>query len=274
MNNASQYRELETELKAYIPQLESADGFPLLPQYPAEDRINRLAIDCFDRPIFMRQNGNLTVFSFDGSSATLAMLGNGTYRLEEIESRQPITRCITKNIIGILKAWAMRAESARNAAPAAPATPATDAAATIAPAKPTHNADFTMVRWYGAEYQFSPGLQAASIKELWREWEKTGFGLHQETIRQSVDAERDTFRLSHVFRDHPAYGVMIQSCGEGKYRLTKPDASAKPKTPHRKRAKIKAAATKPPVIAAGLSPGALRAKQKIEAEHAAAHPED
>ena len=85
-----------------------------------------------------------------------------------------------------------------------------------------HSADFTHVYWFGQEYKFSPGLQAGAVRELWAEWEKTGLGLHQETIRERIDAERDNFRMAHVFRNHPALGSMIGKDGEGRYRLMCP----------------------------------------------------
>jgi len=143
------------------------------------------------------------------------------------------------------------------------------------PAKRTHSTDFTTAEWDGTKYTFSP-LQADTVKALWQEYEKTGFGLHQNAIRESLDHERGNFRVPHVFRKHPAYGVMIHSCGRGKYRLGKPDAitKTKTKTPSKKPVKAKAAATVPPVSSNGLSPLGMRAKQKIEAEYAAAHPED
>jgi hypothetical protein len=85
--------------------------------------------------------------------------------------------------------------------------------------KTTHNADFTMVNWFGEEYTFALGLQSSALKALWEEWEKTGLGLHQDTIRNSIDAERDSFRMDTAFRKHPAFGTMIQKIGDGKYKL-------------------------------------------------------
>jgi hypothetical protein len=100
-----------------------------------------------------------------------------------------------------------------------------------------HSEDFTMVRWFGVEYSFSLGLQASAVAALWREWEKNGLGLHQETIRHAIDEERDTFRMDATFRNHPAFGVMIRPCGDGRYRLTPPDAATGP--PARKARKRK-----------------------------------
>jgi len=138
------------------------------------------------------------------------------------------------------------------------------AAAPVEPAKRTHSDDFTMVKWDETEYTFSPGLQAGAMKALWRAFETTGLGLHQETIRESIDAERDHFRLSNVFRDHPAYGVIIQSCGEGIYRLGKPDAKAQ--SPKRKARTAKTVKPAKPAKSNGYNERTLRAKRKIEAD--------
>lgn len=138
------------------------------------------------------------------------------------------------------------------------------AAEPVEPAQRTHSDDFTMVKWDETEYIFSPGLQAGAMKALWRAYETTGLGLHQETIRESIDAERDHFRLSNVFRDHPAYGVIIQSCGEGIYRLGKPDAKAQP--PKGKARTAKTVKPAKPAKFNGYNERTLRAKRKIEAD--------
>jgi hypothetical protein len=94
--------------------------------------------------------------------------------------------------------------------------------------KPVHNADFTMVNWFGTEYRFALGIQSSAVKALWEEWEKTGLGLHQETIREAVDAERDSFRMDKAFRNHPAFGTVIQKTGDARYRLVPPGAQGPP----------------------------------------------
>lgn len=96
------------------------------------------------------------------------------------------------------------------------------------PAPPVHNADFTMVNWYGTEYHFALGVQSSAVAALWAEWEKTGLGLHQDTIRNAVDAERDSFRMDTAFRNHPAFGTMIQRCGDGRYKLAPPTVTPAP----------------------------------------------
>lgn len=85
-----------------------------------------------------------------------------------------------------------------------------------------HSADFTYVYWFDREYKFALGLQAGAVRELWAEWKETGLGLHQETIRERIDAERDNFRMAHVFRNHEALNTMIVKDGDGRYRLAKP----------------------------------------------------
>lgn len=86
----------------------------------------------------------------------------------------------------------------------------------------THSEDFVFVNWFGTEYEFSLGVQSTAVGVLWKEWENSGLGLHQETIRQAVDCERDSFRMDKAFRNHPALGAMIQPCGDGRYRLVPP----------------------------------------------------
>jgi hypothetical protein len=89
---------------------------------------------------------------------------------------------------------------------------------------PTHSDDYTFVNWFGTEYTFALGVQSSAVRTLWNQWDKNGLGLHQDTIRNSIDAERDSFRMDSTFRGHPAFGPMIQRCGDGKYRLASPNA--------------------------------------------------
>lgn len=89
-----------------------------------------------------------------------------------------------------------------------------------APAR--HSGDFTSVCWFGEEYRFALGVQSSAVKALWDEWEKSGLGLHQDTIRNAIDPERDTFRMDKAFRGHPALGTMITKVGDGNYRLNEP----------------------------------------------------
>jgi hypothetical protein len=88
--------------------------------------------------------------------------------------------------------------------------------------QPSHSADFTFVNWFGTEYTFALGVQSSAVQALWGEWERSRLGLHQDTIRNQIDAERDSFRMNAAFRNHPAFGTMIQSCGDGRYKLAPP----------------------------------------------------
>jgi len=105
--------------------------------------------------------------------------------------------------------------------------------------KTKHNNDFTTVHWYGTPYTFAPGVQGRAVAALWQEWEKTGLGLHQQTIGEAADssADKGTFRMDHTFRNHPAFGKMIQPCGDGRYTLCPPDSESKPARKPRKKPK-------------------------------------
>jgi hypothetical protein len=89
--------------------------------------------------------------------------------------------------------------------------------------KAIHNADYTMVNWFGQQYTFALGVQSQVVEILWKEWEATGMGLHQQTIRDHVDDQKDNFRMTTAFRNHPAMGTMIHMRGDGRYQLCPPD---------------------------------------------------
>jgi hypothetical protein len=97
--------------------------------------------------------------------------------------------------------------------------------------KAVHSPDFTFVNWFGTEYTFALGVQSQVVAILWEEWERSGLGLHQQTVRVKVDANRDTFRMATAFRNNPALGTMIQKTGDGRYRLD-PQGNRKSR-PHR-----------------------------------------
>ena len=101
--------------------------------------------------------------------------------------------------------------------------------------KPTHSTDFTFANWFGTEYTFALGLQSSAVKALWDEWESSGLGLHQNTIRNAVDPERDNFRMDSAFRKHPAFGTMIQRCGDGKFKLNPSSSDEATPTPKLKK---------------------------------------
>ncbi len=88
--------------------------------------------------------------------------------------------------------------------------------------KAAHSTDYTMVDWFGQRYTFALGVQSQVVKILWKEWQATGLGLHQQTIRELVDDQKDNFRMTTAFRNHPALGKMIQGRGDGRYQLCSP----------------------------------------------------
>lgn len=109
-----------------------------------------------------------------------------------------------------------------------------------------HSEDFTMVNWFGTKYQFALGVQSSTVQVLWNEWEKSRLGLHQETIRDAVDAERDNFRVDKVFQKHPAFGTMIQNMGDGRYQLVPtPPSTVSQSHPAKNRGKRKDSAKNP-----------------------------
>jgi hypothetical protein len=120
-------------------------------------------------------------------------------------------------------------------ASAAPTAPPAGAIGEQTPPQATHNSDFTMVCWFGTEYSFALGVQSSAVKALWAEWAATGLGLHQETIRDAIDPERDSFRMDTAFRNHPALGAMIQRCGDGRYKLAPPGTQVTPPPPKARR---------------------------------------
>lgn len=102
------------------------------------------------------------------------------------------------------------------------------------PDQASHSSDFTSARWFGRDFIFSKGQQAAVVRILWHEWETGNHAISQETIAERLEeeglkAEHSTLRLSHVFRNprrkghHPAWGTMIQSVTKGVYKLCPPE---------------------------------------------------
>lgn len=86
-----------------------------------------------------------------------------------------------------------------------------------------HAEDFAWIIWCGQRFTFKKGNQAESIKQLWAAWEKSGkrdgCGLGEETIGARIESANSAFRLAHVFREHPAWGTVIQSSGRGQFAL-------------------------------------------------------
>jgi hypothetical protein len=82
-----------------------------------------------------------------------------------------------------------------------------------------HSEDFHSVRWYGEKYVFTH-TQAALVTLLWRAWENGTPDLGKDYLLTQADCEGN--RLRDVFRNHPAWEVMIVETGRGVYRLSEP----------------------------------------------------
>ena len=107
-----------------------------------------------------------------------------------------------------LERWADATETEQRAA----------AVSAVASGKHSHSEDFTSCVWKGVPYQFNK-TQAACIDKLWKAWEAGTPTLSQLTIGNRIGSSDDNFRLNKVFRDHPAWGVMIKPAGKGIYQL-------------------------------------------------------
>lgn len=97
-----------------------------------------------------------------------------------------------------------------------------------------HAPDFTWVVWFGERFNFSVGQQASAVEELWKQWEdsrrRDGCGLADTRLAFLIGAAERNFRLSSVFRDHPAYGTVIRRVGKGVHALFKPAAKSESPT--------------------------------------------
>jgi hypothetical protein len=81
-------------------------------------------------------------------------------------------------------------------------------------------------------YNFAKGLQAESVRHLWKAWESGTPNLSEQTIREQAGSSSDRFRLYHVFHPknnrtgkreaHPAWGTMIKIAGKGVFALSRP----------------------------------------------------
>jgi len=83
----------------------------------------------------------------------------------------------------------------------------------------THSPDFASVNWFGAEYVFTPN-QRAIVAALWAALERGTPGVGGDALLESAEVSSD--KVSHVFRNNPAWGTMIVSAGKGIYRLREP----------------------------------------------------
>lgn len=92
--------------------------------------------------------------------------------------------------------------------------------ASISPAR--HSIDFASVDWFGTPYGFS-SIQRHIVQMLWEAWENATPDVGQDTLLSAVGS--DSSRMAHIFKGHPAFGVMIvPSPGvRGAYRLQEPD---------------------------------------------------
>lgn len=81
-----------------------------------------------------------------------------------------------------------------------------------------HSADFVSVNWFGTVYVLSTH-QAACVRVMWEAWENRTPILSESTIQEAAGVDSP---LRHVFRKHPAWGVLIVSPSKGRYRLAEP----------------------------------------------------
>jgi hypothetical protein len=84
---------------------------------------------------------------------------------------------------------------------------------------PRHSSDFRSVRWFGADYTFTP-TQAAVVRQLWEAWEDGTPALGQETLLEGAGSTGD--RLRDVFRGSPAWGTLVVPLGKGLFALAPP----------------------------------------------------
>ncbi len=104
------------------------------------------------------------------------------------------------------------------------------------PNKATHSADFTSVDWFGVKYHFAKGLQAESVRVLWKAWENGTPNLSEKTIGEEIGSSSDRFRLDHVFKPankntgkretHPAWDTMIVRASKGVFGLAARDSES------------------------------------------------
>lgn len=90
--------------------------------------------------------------------------------------------------------------------------------ATLSALQPArHSLDFCSVVWFGKSYlPFTP-TQAAIVRILWDAWLNDTPDVRQDTLLS--EANSDSGRVADVFKDHPAWGAMIQSKHRGTFRL-------------------------------------------------------
>lgn len=91
-----------------------------------------------------------------------------------------------------------------------------------------HSEDFASVYWYGESYTFTH-YQAAVVQVLWKAWVQRTPDVRHDTLLFAAGSMRDEdnesdvrAKIKDIFRDHPAWGTMIQSRVKGTYRLSTP----------------------------------------------------
>jgi hypothetical protein len=87
-----------------------------------------------------------------------------------------------------------------------------------------HNDTFSECRWRGTPYEFPDVAQAQVVRLLWRAWEEGKPGLRGPVIFDSPEgivADTDASWVSDLFKNHPAWGAMIDEQG-GLFTLTGP----------------------------------------------------
>ena len=87
-----------------------------------------------------------------------------------------------------------------------------------------HSRDFASVNWYGTYYTFT-AAQARVVAALWEAWQNGTPDVRQETLLDEAGSE--SRKLANLFRDHPAWGVLIvPGAARGLYRLVSPPESS------------------------------------------------
>lgn len=85
----------------------------------------------------------------------------------------------------------------------------------LSPAR--HSIDFRSVRWYGVDYYFTPA-QSLIVQALWTAWENKTPRLGAKALLRAADMVSD--KISDLFKEHPAWNVMIMTDSKGNYWLS------------------------------------------------------
>src|SRR5262249_37254519 len=84
-----------------------------------------------------------------------------------------------------------------------------------------HSHDFRPVVWFRTGHSFT-GNQAACVKILWKAWQNGTPDVGDLKVLETAGTASD--RLDLLFRNHPAWGTMIQKGGtKGTHRLVQPN---------------------------------------------------